>query len=140
MMKTLIKPLLLASVVALGVTQPAKAVDQDDLIAVLQDYMEMAAFGDGVITADQLKAMMNEQEVFIIDARQEQDYNQSHIPGAVNIDWRFVLSELDQIPDDKMIVLYCDTGILSSKAHMALRLIGYDQARVLFNGYSSWSE
>jgi rhodanese-related sulfurtransferase len=102
--------------------------------------MEMAAFGDGVITADQLKAMMNEQEIFIIDARQEQDFNQSHIPGAVNIDWRYVLSDLDQIPDDKMIVLYCDTGILSSKAHMALRLVGYDQARVLFNGYSAWSE
>lgn len=139
-MKALIKPLLAASVMSLAFTQPAKAMDQDDLIAVLQDYMEMAAFGDGVITADQLKAMMNEQEIFIIDARQEQDFNQSHIPGAVNIDWRYVLSELDQIPDDKMIVLYCDTGILSSKAHMALRLVGYDQARVLFNGYSAWSE
>jgi rhodanese-related sulfurtransferase len=139
-MKSIIKPLLAASVMSLALTQPVKAVDHDDLIAVLQDYMEMAAFGDGVITADQLKAMMNEQEIFIIDARQEQDFNQSHIPGAVNIDWRYVLSDLDQIPDDKMIVLYCDTGILSSKAHMALRLVGYDQARVLFNGYSAWSE
>ncbi|AEG31207.1 rhodanese-like domain-containing protein [Thiomicrospira cyclica] len=139
-MKAIIKPLLAASVMSLALTQPVKAVDHDDLIAVLQDYMEMAAFGDGVITADQLKAMMNEQEIFIIDARQEQDFNQSHIPGAVNIDWRYVLSDLDQIPDDKMIVLYCDTGILSSKAHMALRLVGYDQARVLFNGYSAWSE
>ncbi|WP_234968943.1 rhodanese-like domain-containing protein [Thiomicrospira sp. ALE5] len=126
--------------VSFSIAQPAKAVDLDDLTAVLQDYMEMAAFGDGVITADQLRAMMNEQEIFIIDARMEQDYNQSHIPGAVNIDWRFVLSELDQIPDDKMVVVYCDTGILSSKAHMALRLVGYDQARVLFNGYGSWSE
>ncbi|SFR60116.1 Rhodanese-related sulfurtransferase [Thiomicrospira sp. ALE5] len=139
-MKKLIKPLLLASMVSFSIAQPAKAVDLDDLTAVLQDYMEMAAFGDGVITADQLRAMMNEQEIFIIDARMEQDYNQSHIPGAVNIDWRFVLSELDQIPDDKMVVVYCDTGILSSKAHMALRLVGYDQARVLFNGYGSWSE
>jgi rhodanese-related sulfurtransferase len=139
-MKALIKPLLAASVISLALTQPVKAVDQDDLIAVLQDYMEMAAFGDGVITVDQLKAMMNEQEIFLIDARQEADFNQSHIPGAVNIDWRYVLSELDRIPNDKMIVLYCDTGILSSKAHMALRLVGYDQARVLFNGYSAWSE
>lgn len=39
-----------------------------------------------------------------------------------------------------MIVLYCDTGILSSKAHMALRLVGYDQVRVLFNGLAGWQQ
>lgn len=136
-MTRLIKPFLFASLLSL--TPSAFAVDKDDLTAVLQDYMEMASFGDGVITADQVKALMKEQAIFFIDARQEQDFNASHIPGAVNIDWRYVLSELDQIPQDQLVVVYCDTGILSSKAHMALRLVGYDQARVLFNGYSAWS-
>jgi rhodanese-related sulfurtransferase len=42
------------------------------------------------------------------------------------------------LPKDRLIVLYCDTGILSSKAHFALRLVGYEQVKVLFNGYEGW--
>lgn len=114
----------------------ALAVERNDLIATLQDYMEMAPFGDGVIMPAQLAEMKN--EVILVDARQAADYAKHHIPGAINIDWRFVMSELDKLPEDKMIVLYCDTGILSSKAHLALRLIGYEQVRVLFNGLNGW--
>lgn len=114
----------------------AIAVDRSDLIATLQDYMEMAAFGDGVIMPAQLAEMKN--DAILVDTRQAADYAKHHIPGAINIDWRFVMSELDKLPQDKMIVLYCDTGILSSKAHFALRLVGYEQVRVLFNGLNGW--
>jgi rhodanese-related sulfurtransferase len=128
------KHLLFAAL--LGFASQAIAVERNDLIATLQDYMEMAPFGDGVIMPAQLAEMKN--EVILVDARQAADYAKHHIPGAINIDWRFVMSELDKLPEDKMIVLYCDTGILSSKAHLALRLIGYEQVRVLFNGLNGW--
>lgn len=102
----------------------------------LQDYMESAPFADGVITAAQLKAFNG--NVLIVDTRLEESFKASHIPNSINIDWRFVLSEVKQLPKDKLIVLYCDTGILSSKAQFALRLVGYEQVKVLFNGYEGW--
>lgn len=132
------KKLLLACVTSLGLVTSAWAIDRDDMIMALQDYMEMAAFGDGVIMAANLAEIKD--EVVLVDARQPQDFANNPIPGAINIDWRFVLAELDKLPEDKMIVLYCDTGILSSKAHMALRLVGYEQVRVLFNGLAGWQE
>lgn len=125
----------LAALAFLTLNPTAHAQDED-LKYALQDYMEVAAFADGVITAEELKEQLN--EVFIIDTRLEADYAKNHIPGAVNIDWRYIIAELDQIPQDKLVVLYCDTGILSSKAHFALRLLGYSNARVLFNGLASW--
>lgn len=130
------KKLFLALVASTSLMSSAWAMDRDDMIMALQDYMEMAAFGDGVISPAQFAQIR--QDAFIIDSRQASDYAQHHIPGAVHIDWRFIMSELDQIPQDQLIVIYCDTGILSSKAHMALRLVGYDQARVLFNGLEGW--
>lgn len=130
------KKFLLALIASTSLFGSAWAVDRDDMIMALQDYMEMAAFGDGVIMPEQFAQIRN--DAFIIDARQASDYAEHHIPGAVHIDWRFIMSELDQIPEDRLIVVYCDTGILSSKAHMALRLVGYDQARVLFNGLNGW--
>ena len=130
------KKLLLALSTSIVLTSSAWAIDREDLMIALQDYMEMAPFGDGVILAAQLAEMKN--EVVLVDARQAQDFANNPIDGAINIDWRFVLSELDKLPEDIMIVLYCDTGILSSKAHMALRLVGYEQVRVLFNGLAGW--
>lgn len=130
------KKLLIAFITSFTLIQSAWAIERDDMIMALQDYMEMAAFGDGVIMAANLAEIKD--EVVLVDARQPQDFNNNPIPGAINIDWRFVLSELDKLPEDKMIVLYCDTGILSSKAHMALRLVGYEQVRVLFNGLAGW--
>ncbi|OZA96294.1 MAG: hypothetical protein B7X52_05495 [Thiotrichales bacterium 34-46-19] len=76
--------------------------------------------------------------MLIVDTRPAEAYAKDHIAGAINIDWRFVLSEVKQLPKDRLIVLYCDTGILSSKAHFALRLVGYEQVKVLFNGYEGW--
>lgn len=102
----------------------------------LQDYMEAAPFADGVITAAQLKGLT--AKPLIVDTRPAEVYAKDHIAGAINIDWRFVLSEVKQLPKDRLIVLYCDTGILSSKAHFALRLVGYEQVKVLFNGYEGW--
>jgi rhodanese-related sulfurtransferase len=104
----------------------------------LQDYMESAPFADGVITTAQLKAL--KPQPVIVDTRSAEAYAKDHIAGAINIDWRFVLSEARQLPKDGVIVLYCDTGILSSKAHLALRLVGYEQVKVLFNGYEGWKE
>ena len=130
------KKLLIAFIASLSLTHSAFAIERDDMIMALQDYMEMAAFGDGVIMAANLAEIKD--DVVLVDARQPQDFNKNAIEGAINIDWRFILAELDKLPEDKMIVLYCDTGILSSKAHMALRLVGYQQVRVLFNGLAGW--
>jgi len=132
------KKILLALATSFTLIHSAWAIDRDDMIMALQDYMEMASFGDGVIMAANLAEIKD--EVVLVDARQPQDFAKNPIPGAINIDWRFVLSELDKLPEDKMIVLYCDTGILSSKAHMALRLVGYEQVRVLFNGLAGWHQ
>jgi len=110
----------------------------DPVFNQLQDYMESAPFADGVITSAQLRSLVDKP--LIVDMRPEEAYQQSHIAGAIHIDWRFVLSELKQLPKDRLIVLYCDTGILSSKAHLALRLIGYEQVKVLFHGYEGWKQ
>jgi rhodanese-related sulfurtransferase len=41
---------------------------------------------------------------------------------------------------DKTVVLYCDTGLLSAKAHLALRLADYENVKALLGGYLMWSQ
>jgi rhodanese-related sulfurtransferase len=131
-------PLALTALATFVVSTGVMAQNSNDKVIFehLQDYMEAAPFADGVITAAQLKGLT--PKPLIVDMRPAEAYAKDHIAGAINIDWRFVLSEVKQLPKDRLIVLYCDTGILSSKAHFALRLVGYEQVKVLFNGYDGW--
>ncbi|MEA1987664.1 MAG: rhodanese-like domain-containing protein [Pseudomonadota bacterium] len=111
--------------------------EEDLMKESLLEYMEFTSYSDGTITQAQMQSLgMN--NLFIIDARSEARFEAEHIPGAINIEWRQTLNHLDEIPADKTVVLYCDSGLLSSKAHFALKLVGYENVRVLLGGYADW--
>jgi rhodanese-related sulfurtransferase len=75
---------------------------------------------------------------FVIDARDKDQFNKEHIPGAVNIEWRRALAERSRIPKDKPVLLYCNSGSLSAQAGFALRVAGYENVRILQGGFSEW--
>ena len=122
---------------ALGVA-PAVIADETQAIDAIQEYMEFAEYSDGAISTAQL-ASVGAGEILFIDTRSADQYGSGHIHDARNIEWREVLARKDEIPTDKSVVLYCDTGLLSAKAHLALRLAGYENVKVLLGGYLAWS-
>ncbi|HEY5719225.1 MAG TPA: rhodanese-like domain-containing protein [Gammaproteobacteria bacterium] len=124
--------LLLALPAAAGAAQPAA-------LEALQEYLEFATYSDGAISPGQL-ASVDAAAVHFVDTRNAAQYAAGHIPGAVNIDWREILTRRDEIPAGRPVVLYCDTGLLSSRALMALRVAGRDDVKVLLGGYAAWLE
>ena len=62
------------------------------------------------------------------------------IPGARNIEWREVLSRINDIPKDKKVILFCNTGSLSAQAAFALRVAGRDNVLVLQTGLDGWKK
>jgi rhodanese-related sulfurtransferase len=56
----------------------------------------------------------------------------------VNIDWRKVLGQRSKLPGDKMVLLYCNAGTLSSQAAIALRVAGMENVRILQGGFTEW--
>lgn len=63
-----------------------------------------------VIDADQLKSRMEgKQKVFVIDARPAEEYQQAHIPGAVNIPADRIKEDAALLPKSKTasIIFYC---------------------------------
>lgn len=107
-------------------------------IEELSSYVEFAQYSDGSVTREQLDSIKTEKLVYI-DTRNKGQYDSGHIPGAINIEWREILSRRDELPTDKTIVLYCETGLLSSKAHLMLTIAGRDNVKVLWGGYLTWS-
>jgi rhodanese-related sulfurtransferase len=122
---------------ALFLTNFPVLANEAKLTEALQDYLEFeATYSDGAITVLQIRNDLD--NFFIVDTRDAASYQASHLPKATNIEWRQIVSQVDALPKDKNILLYCDTGYLSSKAHFALRLMGFDNVKVLFGGYKAW--
>jgi predicted sulfurtransferase len=64
---------------------------------------------DGVrrITVADLQSMVNKNEVFIVDVRNEDAYNLAHIRGARLIPLSDIEKRSGELPKDKLIVTYC---------------------------------
>ena len=120
------------------IASPLQAEDSA-LLDEIQAYLDFATHSDGAIAVEQLHDI-SDQEVLFIDTRNSDQYAESHIPDAIHIEWREILSRLDEVPSDKPVVLYCSTGALSSKAQFILRLAGRDNAKLLIGGYNAWKQ
>jgi len=136
-----LSPILLSATLsaALLMTATKSMAEAHPAIEPMQEYLEFAAFSGGAITQQQLSSF-DSDSIQYIDTRKSDSFETSHIPGAINIEWREILTRLDEVSESKTVVLYCDTGLLSSKAQFALSVIGYENVRVLFGGYAEWDK
>jgi len=111
--------------------QNAAAVDE------MAGYLDFIEYGGGVIFAEQIPKAEYEN-IMVIDARDADQFAKDHIPGAVNLEWRQVLNERENLPTDKMVLIYCNTGSLSAQAGFALRVAGHENVRILQGGFEEW--
>ncbi|HHT00262.1 MAG TPA: rhodanese-like domain-containing protein [Thiomicrospira sp.] len=138
-MKKWLSILITFNALTVSFVAPSHAEEENPAIEVMQDYFDFAQYSGGTIFKEQL-AKLEPETILYIDTRNPQQYEAGHIDNAINIEWRELLSRKDEVPTDKTVVVYCDTGLLSSKAHFALSVAGFENVRVLFGGYLKWQE
>ena len=93
-----------------------------------------------VSPADAAALMESETGCIILDVRTQQEYQQSHIPGAICIPNETIGSdEIPELPDkDQLILVYCRSGNRSKQAAQKLANLGYTNI-VEFGGILSWT-
>jgi len=116
-------------------TSPVTA--QDAAVEAMQGYMEFAPYDAGIIVPQQITKDIFESVVFV-DTRDAEQFAKGTIPGALHIEWREVLSRIDEIPTDKKVILFCNTGSLSAQAAFALRVAGCENVLVMQTGLDGW--
>lgn len=84
--------------------------------------IDQAAFVDKVKAGD---------DMVILDIRQPDVYAEGHIKGAVNLPWGTAISDsLEQIPQDKPVMVYCYTGQTAGQTVALLNVAGFDAKSV----------
>lgn len=92
------------------------------------------------ITAQEAKIIMDSQEGFVIlDVREQYEYDESHIPGAVLLPLGQVEEKAQEVLPDKeqLILVYCRSGRRSKQAAEALVKLGYTNIKE-FGGIIDW--
>lgn len=111
-----------------------------------KDPVNMAGYvGSNVLNGDVKVAYWNEamnadmSKAFLLDVREPAEYEQGHIPNAVNIPLGQIRSRLNEIPKDKEIIVNCQVGLRSYIGVRMLMQNGFDRVRNLSGGYKTYS-
>ncbi|MFT8320796.1 MAG: FAD-dependent oxidoreductase [Bacillus sp. (in: firmicutes)] len=76
-----------------------------------------------------------ESNAFIIDAREQDEYNAGHFKNAVNIPLSEFRQRLDEIPKDQPVYIHCRSGQRSYNVVMALQNLGYENVYNISGSY-----
>lgn len=72
-------------------------------------------------------------DMFILDIRQPDAYAEGHLKGAVNAPWGSAIAEnLNKIPQDKEVFIYCYSGQTAGQAVMTLNAAGINARSVKY--------
>jgi rhodanese-related sulfurtransferase len=96
---------------------------------VLKKYLE----------PEELKKLVEkpDESIWIIDVRPSPAYKKGHIPTAKSFPSSAILSRLNEIPKDKYLIIYCETG---GRAQMVIRKLEKEGYTRMMNwgGYKRW--
>ena len=92
------------------------------------------------ITAEEAKKIMDSgEEHIILDTREQDEFDEGHIPGAILIPYTEIENKAEEMmPDkDKLILVYCRSGRRSKIAAESLSKLGYTNVKE-FGGIIDW--
>lgn len=92
------------------------------------------------ITQDEAKRIMDEEnDYMIVDAREQSEYDEGHIKGAIVIPYTEIEQRAQELLPNKqqLILVYCRSGRRSKIAAQSLANMGYTNVKE-FGGIIDW--
>ncbi len=93
------------------------------------------------ISIDELKVLMEQKSVVVLDVREPGSFAKGRIPGAINIDYTRILATAGQFAGEKRtIVAYCACAneMTAARAAVDLAAKGIPGAKALKGGWDEW--
>lgn len=91
--------------------------------------------------AAKLGDLERDEEIYLLDVRGREAYEQGHIEGAHHVEFSEWASpdNLSRLSRDHKIIVICETGLAAAQVVAGLRLLGYD-AVVPKTGINGWTQ
>ena len=97
--------------------------------------------GFNLSTDEFAEGFKNNPEAIILDVRRPDEFEEGHLPGALNIN---VMSpdfsiQLDNLDHDKAYYVYCKSGGRSTSACLAMQSMGFTEVYNMVGGIMAWN-
>lgn len=114
---------------------------EPNLFAAVDTYIKSIPQGYWVVRAPDLNVELAENAPAIIDVRTAGEWDNGRIEGATHFPLRDFMVDLTALPADKTapIVVYDNPTHRSSIALTLLKMLGYENVRVLGGGSGAWT-
>lgn len=89
---------------------------------------------DDLVDTISVEELKNKENPYILDVRTVEEYNLSHIDGAINIPLDELRENLEKLDKSKEIIVHCHSGLRSYLACRILKQKGYN-VKNLIGGY-----
>jgi adenylyltransferase/sulfurtransferase len=123
-------------------TKITDLIDYEEFCGVVsEDAAEATA--DSTVTPRELRELLDSgTKVAIIDVREPVEWDINHIDGAQLVPKSAIESGegLAMLPQDRVAVLYCKTGVRSAEALAAVKKAGFSDAKHLQGGIVAWAK
>ena len=86
------------------------------------------------VEANNIENLVKNKE-FLLDVREEYEYQEGHVKGAVNLPLREILEKKDTLPKNKDIYVYCRSGHRSADAVNFLKSLGFEKVHNIEGGF-----
>jgi len=118
------------------------------------DYVAGAPDGDVFVGADDVAAAAEAEDAVVVDTREPREFEEGHVPGAVNVDWKEVVDDDTRglkpreaveellasrgVTRDRRVVLYCNTARRISHTFVVLGWLGFPDVAFYEGSLAEW--
>jgi thiosulfate/3-mercaptopyruvate sulfurtransferase len=111
---------------------------------------------DVFVDANDVLATIDDPNAVLVDTREPWEYDEGHLPGAVNLDWKEVVDEETRglkpreevealladrgVTRDEHVVLYCNTARRISHTYVVLRHLGFTDVSFYEGSLTDWRD
>ena len=92
----------------------------------------------GTASAAQAAEWRNERDVTILDVRDQGEWDEKHIPGALHLYVGEVEKNPPQLPQERCMVVHCSVGNRSGLAASILARLGFKRVYNMLGGIKAW--
>lgn len=90
------------------------------------------------VDAETVSSIKDDSSVFVLDVREQWEYDEGHIPGITLIPMAEISNRLSEIPTDQEVIVTCRTGNRSSQVADFLRQQGFNNIHNMEGGIVAW--
>ena len=106
----------------------------------ISDNTQTSESGFIDISVEQAKQMIDNNEVFLLDVRTQEEFDEGYIEGAILIPDYELASRLSEVPEDEKILVYCRSGRRSVTASNILVDAGYTDVYNMLGGINDCND